>query len=118
MVGAEHEDNSDFTLKDFAPRFDACEWRFEEQFQSLHKVIKSLNLNNNKDRDSGKNNRVDDLSLSRPIQQQDDDLKPYIFHAQCSIHKKVCKLIINNVSHENIFSKVLVSHLKLSTEPH
>ena len=71
MACAECEENNDLTLKDLSHRFDACEWRFEEQFQSFHQAIKNLNSNNNKDCDGGWNNCVDGLNLSRPTHQQD-----------------------------------------------
>lgn len=41
-----------------------------------------------------------------------------IFRAYCSVLGKVCKLIIDNGSCDNIVSKDLVQHLGLPTEPH
>nr|GMD68104.1 Zinc finger, CCHC-type [Ipomoea batatas] len=41
-----------------------------------------------------------------------------IFWAYCSILGKVCKLIVDNGSCDNIVSRSLVRHLNLPTEPH
>ncbi|XP_031120876.1 uncharacterized protein LOC116024113 [Ipomoea triloba] len=41
-----------------------------------------------------------------------------IFRAYCSVLGKVCKLIIDNGSCDNIVSKTLVQHLSLQTLPH
>ena len=116
MTGAELEDNSNLTLKGLSARSSACEQRVEEQFKSLRQMIENLVPNNNKDRDDSRNNRDDGLNLSRHTRQQDDNLKHHTFHTQCSVNK-VCKLI-DNESRENIVSRALVNHLKLSTEPH
>jgi len=97
MAGAEREDNSDLTLKSLSARFDACEWRVEYQFQTLHQTIENLGLNSNKNCDCGRNNRADGLNLSRPTHQR-DDLKHHNFYAQCSVNKKVGKFIIDNGS--------------------
>jgi len=41
-----------------------------------------------------------------------------IFYSRCSAKNKVCNLIIDNGSCENIVSSTLVDYLKLETEPH
>ena len=116
MTGAERESNRDLTLRGLSARSSACKQRVEKQFKSLRQMIENLVLNNGKDRDDSRNNRDDDLNLSRHTCQQDDNLKHHIFHTQCSVNK-VCKLI-DNESRENIVSRALVNHLKFSTEPH
>ena len=64
MDGAGGEGNDDVTLKDLSIKFDACEQRFEEQFQSLLSAIKNLSLKSSKDHDDGMNNHIDGLNLS------------------------------------------------------
>ena len=53
-----------------------------------------------------------------PLQSEDPDTTQLnqIFYLMCSIKVKVCNLIINNGSYQNIVSKTLV--LKLDTELH
>ena len=46
------------------------------------------------------------------------DQRNEIFQAQCTISKRVCDLIIDNGSVENIASKSLVTKLGLKTEKH
>ena len=46
------------------------------------------------------------------------DQRNEIFQAQCTISKRVCDLIIDNGSVENIASKSLVAKLGLKTEKH
>ena len=41
-----------------------------------------------------------------------------IFYSRCSVNSKVCNLIIDNGSCENIVSRALVDHMKLKTEPY
>jgi len=41
-----------------------------------------------------------------------------IFYSRCSVKNKICNLIINNESCDNIISSALVDYLKLETEPH
>jgi len=41
-----------------------------------------------------------------------------IFYSMCSFKDKVCNLISDNGSCENIVSKALIDHLKLKTKPH
>ena len=40
------------------------------------------------------------------------------FYSRCSLKNKVCNLIINNGSYENIVSTILVDYLKLLTDSH
>ena len=58
------EGNSDLTLKGLSVKFDACERRVEEQFQSLCQMIKNLSQRSNKYRDGDQINRVDGFNLS------------------------------------------------------
>ena len=46
------------------------------------------------------------------------DQRNEIFRARCTINKRVCDLIINSGSVENIASKSLVAKLGLKTEKH
>ncbi|XP_042488832.1 uncharacterized protein LOC122068982 [Macadamia integrifolia] len=41
-----------------------------------------------------------------------------IFHTHYSVKSRVCNVIVDNGSSENIVSLALVNHLKLTTEPH
>ena len=41
-----------------------------------------------------------------------------VFYSRCSVKSKVCNLIIDNESYENIVSKALVDYLKLEIESH
>ena len=47
-----------------------------------------------------------------------DTIQHQIFYSRCLVKDKVCILIINNRSCENIMSRVLVDHLKLDIKPH
>ena len=75
-------------------------------------AIENLGLNSSKGHDVCGNHRVDGLNLTRPTHQQNDD-----FYVQCSV-KKVCKLIIDNGSCENIVSRALMNCLKFFIEPY
>jgi len=41
-----------------------------------------------------------------------------ILYSRCSVKSKVCNLVIDNKSCENIVFKALVDYLKVETEPH
>ena len=46
----------------------------------------------------------------------DSSRQRQIFFSRCSVNNKVCTLIVDKGSYENIVSKALVDHLKLLTE--
>ena len=48
----------------------------------------------------------------------DNTQQHQIFYVRCSVKSKVCDLIIDNESYENIVSRALVDYLKLETKPH
>jgi len=50
--------------------------------------------------------------------QADESQRKRIFEGKCFVTNKVCKLVINSCSCENLVSKSLVEHLKLKTRPH
>jgi len=50
--------------------------------------------------------------------QPDDTQRKKIFESKCTMNGKVCKLVIDNCSCENLISQKLVNHLKLETHDH
>ncbi|XP_048134036.1 uncharacterized protein LOC115730707 [Rhodamnia argentea] len=48
----------------------------------------------------------------------EDTQRNQLFRARCTVNGKVCDVIIDSGSCENIVSKALVDHLQLKTEPH
>jgi len=50
--------------------------------------------------------------------QADESQRKRIFEGMCSVTNRVCKLVIDNCSCENLVSQSLVEHLKLKTQPH
>lgn len=54
------------------------------------------------------------LTLRREL----NDQRQVIFHARCTINKRVCDLIIDSSSMESIASKSLVTKLGLKTKKH
>ncbi|XP_039160932.1 uncharacterized protein LOC120289682 [Eucalyptus grandis] len=49
---------------------------------------------------------------------REDTQRNSLFHARCTVNSKVCNVIIDSGSCENIVSKALVDHLQLKTELH
>ncbi|XP_058769117.1 uncharacterized protein LOC131642988 [Vicia villosa] len=49
---------------------------------------------------------------------KDEGQRKNLFKTHCSIKNKVCNLIVDNGSTENLVSQKLVEYLKLPTEPH
>ena len=50
---------------------------------------------------------------------KEEDLQRHnIFKTRCTVSQRVCDLIIDSGSSENIVSKTMVDKLKLSTQPH
>ncbi|XP_058784512.1 uncharacterized protein LOC131659322 [Vicia villosa] len=49
---------------------------------------------------------------------KDEGQRKNLFKTHCSIKNKVCNLIVDSGSMENLVSKKLVDYLKLSTKPH
>lgn len=54
--------------------------------------------------------------LCSPIQPEDTQ-RNKIFESKCTVNGKVCKLVVDNCSCENLVSQKLVEHLKLETHP-
>lgn len=50
--------------------------------------------------------------------QPDNIQRNKIFESKCTVNGKVCKLVIDSCSCENLISQNLVSHLKLETQDH
>ncbi|WVZ52592.1 hypothetical protein U9M48_003638 [Paspalum notatum var. saurae] len=50
--------------------------------------------------------------------QPDNTQRKKIFESKCTVNGKVCKLVIDNCSCENLISQNLVNHLKLDTHDH
>ena len=50
--------------------------------------------------------------------QPDNTQRKKIFESKCTVNGKVCKLVIDSCSCENLISQNLVSHLKLETQDH
>ena len=48
----------------------------------------------------------------------DDSQRHKIFRTRCTIHNKVCNVIIDNDNSENVVSKALVNALNLKTKKH
>ncbi|CAL1390463.1 unnamed protein product [Linum trigynum] len=48
----------------------------------------------------------------------DEGQRKNLFRTHCSINNKVCNLIVDNMSTENLISQKLVAYLELPTEPH
>ena len=59
---------------------------------------------------------VQRLLCSTP--QPDNTQRKKIFESKCTVNGKVCKLVIDNCSCENLISQSLVNHLKLETQDH
>lgn len=58
-------------------------------------------------------------SLLTPKDDSGDDwLRTNIFHTTCTVADKVCKMIIDNGSCENVVSKEAIQKLQLKTDPH
>jgi len=51
-------------------------------------------------------------------QKNPDTTRHQIFYPRCSVKNKICNLIIDRGSGENIVSTTLVNYLKLEIEPH
>uniref|UniRef100_A0ACD5Y723 Uncharacterized protein n=1 Tax=Avena sativa TaxID=4498 RepID=A0ACD5Y723_AVESA len=49
---------------------------------------------------------------------QPDNKRKKIFESKCTVNGKVCKLVIDSCSRENLISQNLVNHLKLETRDH
>lgn len=52
------------------------------------------------------------------LSSKEDSQRKNLFKTHCSINNKVCNLIVDNGSTENLVSQKLVDHLKLTTEIH
>ena len=50
--------------------------------------------------------------------QTDQSQRHNIFHTRCTVNRKVCDVIIDSGSSENIVSKNMVTKLGLKTEKH
>jgi len=50
--------------------------------------------------------------------QADESQRKLIFEGKCSVTNKMCKLVINSCSCENLVSQSLLEHLKLKTQLH
>ncbi|KAH9667915.1 Endonuclease [Citrus sinensis] len=64
------------------------------------------------------NSLVIQKSLSIVSEYGEDWLRKNIFHSRCTCHRKICNVIIDSGSFENVVATEMVKKLKLKTEQH
>ncbi|XP_057451853.1 uncharacterized protein LOC130743636 [Lotus japonicus] len=62
--------------------------------------------------------RVNFVLLRILLSSKEESQRKNLFRSHCSVKNKVCNLIVDNGSTENLVSQKLVEYLKLTTEPH
>ncbi|GAU47032.1 hypothetical protein TSUD_239890 [Trifolium subterraneum] len=88
------------------------------------------NNNDNRNDDDNNNNLNDDNNnrnkrgggpitvIRMLLASKEEGQRKNLFKTRCSVNNKVCDLIVDNGSTENLVSKRLVDYFKLPTEPH
>ncbi|KAJ9544713.1 hypothetical protein OSB04_024420 [Centaurea solstitialis] len=106
------------SVNDYRRRRDRFEEPVMAPHNGIHNRIICSSSESKKEEEDDPQERIDVVLQRILLSSKEESQQHSLFRSHCSAHKKVCNLVIDSRSCENLVSRKLVDYFNLPTQPH